>query len=110
MLAEFARRRRFVLERLRAIAGIAVVSPRGAFYVLPNVEAFLGRRFGGRVLATATDLARYLLAEHGVAVVAGDDFAAPRHLRISYATSMALLEQGLDRLAAGLHAIASAPR
>jgi aspartate aminotransferase len=108
MLTEFARRRAYVLERLRAIPGVTVVAPRGAFYVLPNVGAFLGRRVAGRELMSASDLARHLLVEFGVAVVAGEDFAAPRHVRISYATSMALLEKGLDRMEHGLKAVAAA--
>lgn len=101
MLAEFAHRRIFVLERLRAIRGVTVVAPRGAFYVLPNLTPF----FGGRRLAGARDLATYLLGEYGVAVVSGDDFGAPGCIRISYATSMPLLEAGLDRIERGLAAI-----
>jgi aspartate aminotransferase len=108
MVAEFARRRTFVLARLRAIPGVTVVAPRGAFYVLPNVGALLGRRIGERDLGSASQLASYLLAEFGLAVVAGEDFGAPRNIRISYATSMALLEQGLDRLELGLKAVAAA--
>jgi aspartate aminotransferase len=108
MLVEFGRRRAFVLERLRAIPGVTVVAPRGAFYVLPSIGAFLGRRIGGREIATASDLASYLLAECGLAVVAGEDFGAPQNIRISYATSMALLEKGLDRLERGLRTVAAA--
>ena len=108
MLVEFARRRAFVLERLRAISGVTVVAPRGAFYVLPGIGAFLGRRIGGRDIESASDLANYLLAESGVAVVAGEDFGAPQSIRISYATSMALLEKGLDRLERGLKIVAAA--
>jgi aspartate aminotransferase len=110
MRAEFAKRRTFVLARLRAIPGVTVVAPRGAFYVLPNVAALLGRRVGERELASAVDLARHVLAETGVAVVAGDDFGAPHHLRISYATSMPLLERGFDRLEVALRAIGKAAR
>ena len=108
MLVEFARRRAFVLERLRAIPGATVVAPRGAFYVLPSIGAFLGRRICGRDVESASDLASYLLAESGVAVVAGEDFGAPQSIRISYATSMALLEKGLDRLERGLKIVAAA--
>lgn len=108
MLLEFSRRRAFVLERLRAIPGVSVVAPRGAFYVLPNIGALLGRRIGGREISSASDLASYLLAECGVAVVAGEDFGAPQNIRISYATSMALLTSGLDRLERGLKVVAAA--
>jgi aspartate aminotransferase len=108
MVGEFAKRRAYVLERLRAIPGVSVVAPRGAFYVFPTVGALFGRRVGGHSLASASDLARYLLTEADVAVVAGEDFGAPSNIRISYATSMALLEKGLDRLERGLKTIAAA--
>jgi aspartate aminotransferase len=108
MVAEFTRRRAYVLERLRAIPGITVAAPRGAFYVFPSVAPLLGRRVGGRVLGSIAELATYLLTEWNVAVVAGEDFGAPRNLRISYATSMALLEKGLDRLEQGLKTVAAA--
>jgi aspartate aminotransferase len=108
MVEEFGRRRRFVLERLAAIAGVTCAAPRGAFYVFPNVGVYLGRRLGGTALDSASDLARYLLTEAGVAVVAGEDFGAPRNVRISYATSMEMLREGMDRLARGLRAAAAA--
>jgi aspartate aminotransferase len=87
---------------------VTVVAPRGAFYVLPNVQTVLGRRIGDHVVASAMELARHLLVEHDVAVVAGDDFGAPGYLRLSYATSMELLERGLDRVTAGLLAVGHA--
>jgi aspartate aminotransferase len=108
MVAEFARRRAYVLERLRAIPGVSVAAPRGAFYVFPGVAALLGRHVGSRVLASASELAAYLLTEWNVAVVAGEDFGAPSHVRISYATSMPLLEKGLDRFERGLETVAGA--
>ncbi|MEO6028437.1 MAG: pyridoxal phosphate-dependent aminotransferase [Candidatus Binatia bacterium] len=108
MVAEFAKRRAYVLERLRAIPDVTVATPRGAFYVFPTIGALLGRRLGGRTLASASDLAKYLLTEADVAVVAGEDFGAPQNIRISYATSMPLLETGLDRLARGLATVAAA--
>ncbi|HEY2385654.1 MAG TPA: pyridoxal phosphate-dependent aminotransferase [Candidatus Binatia bacterium] len=102
MLEEFAKRRDYVLERLAAIPNVTCVPPRGAFYVFPNMQAYLGRKVGGYDLRSASDLASYLIAEYNLAVVAGEDFGAPTHIRISYATSMALLEKGLDRLATAL--------
>jgi aspartate aminotransferase len=78
------------------------VPPRGAFYVFPNMQAYLGGKVGDRDLHSASDLASYLIADYNLAVVAGEDFGAPTHIRISYATSMAQLEKGLDRLAEAL--------
>ncbi len=102
MLEEFEKRRDYVLERLAAIPDVTCVPPRGAFYVFPNMRAYLGRKVGGHELSSASDLAAHLIAEHDLAVVAGEDFGAPTHIRISYATSMAQLEKGLDRLAGAL--------
>jgi aspartate aminotransferase len=107
MLAEFARRRVYVLERVRAIAGVTCATPRGAFYVFPTVAAFLGGTIGDTRLTSAGGLAGYLLAEAGVAVVAGEDFGAPQNVRISYATSMAMLEEGMNRFERGLTTIAA---
>ncbi len=93
MLAEYTRRRARILEGLRAIPGITCTTPEGAFYVFPNMTA--------RLRNGATDsgaLARQLLEREHVAVVPGEAFGAPGYLRISYATSMERIEEGLRRL------------
>jgi len=94
MLAEYRRRRDFVLDRLRRIPGVSIVTPKGAFYAYPNISvAFVG----GRV-QNSLDFAGELLAKAHVAVVPGEAFGTSDHIRISYATSMTELERGLDRL------------
>ena len=93
MLAEYRRRRDFVIERLRKIPGASIVMPKGAFYAYPNVSvAFRGR------IKNSLDFANALLADTQVAVVPGEAFGTNDHIRISYATSMTELERGLDRL------------
>ena len=93
MLAEYRRRRDFVIERLRKISGVSIVTPKGAFYAYPNVSvAFRGR------IKNSLDFANELLANAQVAVVPGEAFGTNDHIRISYATSMTELERGLDRL------------
>jgi aspartate aminotransferase len=94
MLAEYRRRRDFVVERLRAIPGVRIAQPRGAFYAYPNVEAAMARKGIPNSLA----LCDRLLAEAKVAVVPGEAFGSNRHFRLSYATSMKELERGLDRI------------
>ncbi len=94
MLAEYARRRARILEGLRAIPGVTCTEPEGAFYMFPNVASKL--RNGGAPDTTA--LARQLLEREHVAVVPGDAFGAPGFLRISYATSIERIEEGLRRL------------
>ncbi|HWZ53484.1 MAG TPA: pyridoxal phosphate-dependent aminotransferase [Candidatus Acidoferrales bacterium] len=93
MLAEYARRRERILAGLRAIPGVTCTTPEGAFYVFPNVSAHLDS-----TAPDTTAMARELLEREHVAVVPGDAFGAPGHLRISYATSMERIEEGLRRL------------
>jgi aspartate aminotransferase len=94
MLAEYRRRRDFVVARLRAIPGVRIAEPHGAFYAYPNVEAAMARKGIPNALA----LCDRLLAEAGVAVVPGEAFGSNTHFRLSYATSMKELERGLDRI------------
>jgi aspartate aminotransferase len=94
MLAEYRRRRDFVVERLRAIPGVSCQEPRGAFYAYPNIGAVLGK--GG--IQTTLQFAERLLADAHVAVVPGEAFGTDRHVRLSYAASMQELKRGLDRL------------
>ncbi len=94
MLAEFRKRRDFVIARLRAMPGVTAQMPQGAFYAYPNVSAAYT---GG--ITSSLQFAERLLAEEFVAVVPGEAFGTNEHIRISYATSMKELEKGLDRLA-----------
>jgi aspartate aminotransferase len=94
MLAEYRKRRDFVVARLNAIPGVKCAEPQGAFYAYPNVGVAIGKNGIGDTLA----LAERLLAEAHVAVVPGEAFGTSRHVRISYATSMKELERGLDRI------------
>ncbi len=94
MLAEYRRRRDFVVARLRAIPGVTCAEPRGAFYAYPNISVAIGKDG----IDDTLEFAERLLAEQCVAVVPGEAFGTAEHIRISYATSMTELERGLDRL------------
>ncbi len=72
--------------------------PSGAFYAFPNIAGVLNRRWKGGLLASASDVATYLLQEANVAVVPGEPFGSGHHIRLSYATSMEAIEQGLNRI------------
>jgi len=98
MAQAFEQRRNFVVQRLNAIPGITSNTPRGAFYIFPNIAALFGRRANGKPLTTAAEVADYLLDAAGVAVVPGDAFGDDHYMRISYASSMAELEDGLARI------------
>jgi aspartate aminotransferase len=94
MLAEYRKRRDFVVRRLREIPGVKCAEPRGAFYAYPNLSVVLGKNGIGDTL----QLSERLLAEAQVAVVPGEAFGTAQHVRISYATSMQELARGLDRI------------
>ncbi len=94
MLAEYKKRRDFVINRLRQIPGVTTAEPRGAFYAYPNISDALQRKG----IASPMEFAERLLAEAHVAVVPGEAFGTDKHIRISYATSMQELERGLDRI------------
>lgn len=99
MLAQFDSRRRYVLGRLAAMPGMNVdVAPEGAFYVFPDVSGCFGRRLGDRPVDGARAFAEMLLESARVAVVPGEAFGGPGHVRISYATSMERLTEGMDRM------------
>jgi aspartate aminotransferase len=94
MLAEYRKRRDYVVARLRSIPGVKCQEPRGAFYAYPNVGVVIGKSG----IQDTLQLSERLLSEAHVAVVPGEAFGTDRHVRISYATSMKELERGLDRI------------
>ncbi len=94
MLAEYRKRRDFVVPRLNRIADVTCTMPSGAFYAYPNISGVLRR---GKV-KTPFEFAERLLEQSHVAVVPGEAFGTNEHVRISYATSMGELERGLDRI------------
>ena len=99
MLAEYAKRRRRIVGGLRAIPGVTCEEPGGAFYAFPNVAAHLANGGSGQALAKNTaELAKLLLDKARVALVPGEAFGAPGYLRISYATSIERIDEGLRRL------------
>jgi len=98
MRVEFDRRRRRLLELVRAIPGVSCVEPTGAFYAFPNIEPLLRRRLDDRPVGTDTRFCEILL-ERGVAAVPGEPFGAPGHLRLSFALSLEEMEKGVARIA-----------
>jgi aspartate aminotransferase len=102
MLAEYRRRRECVLDELRAMDGLEFVVPQGAFFIFPDVSRFFNEK-----IQNSVELARYLLEEAHVAVVPGAAFGADGHVRISYATSLEQLREGLKRFREGLAALRS---
>ena len=94
MRLEYIQLRDHVVKGLRSISGVKCTLPEGAFYAYPNISAFLG--CGG--IKTASDLAGNLLRQGHVATVPGEGFGTREHIRVSYATSVAELDRGLERM------------
>jgi aspartate aminotransferase len=110
MAGEFDRRRRLIISGLNALPGVRCVMPKGAFYAFANVSGLFGRTWrkpGGPVtLKSSLDVTAFLLEEARVAVVPGRDFGSDGHVRLSYATSDALISEGLKRMAGALATLA----
>ena len=88
-LAEYAKRRSYAHQRLNAMPGVSCVNAKGAFYLFPNIS---------KLGLNSSDFCAKLLEQEKVAAVPGVAFGADQYLRISYATSMANIEKGLDRM------------
>ena len=102
MVREFVQRRDYMLERLLAIPGVTCTRPGGSFYLFPGVSSYFGRLYLGVKIQDAATLADLLLEHARVAVVPGIAFGDDRFIRLSYATSMENIQEGLDRITAFL--------
>jgi aspartate aminotransferase len=98
MVTAFKNRRDLVVGLTKAIPGLKINVPEGAFYVFPDVSSYFGKTLRGKLIANADDFSMYLLAEANVATVTGDAFGNPNCIRISYATSEALLSEAFKRI------------
>lgn len=98
MVEEFGLRRKVIVDGLNAVEGVSCYNPQGAFYVFPDVSGLFGRRFKDKELTGSLDVTEFLLTEARVAVVPGVAFGDDRCLRLSYATSMSFIEEGLARI------------
>jgi len=99
MVEAFSRRRDLVWEGLRQIPGLQLTRPAGAFYFFPDVSSFFGRTLVGSKIDTAADFSELLLLNAHVSTVSGEAFGSTSNIRLSYATSEALLMDALERMA-----------
>ena len=103
MRVEFDKRRKVMVKALREIPGVTCVEPQGAFYAFPDLSSFIGKKTAeGKTIANDAQLCEYLIEAARVAVVPGSAFGAPGYVRLSYATSMKNVEEGVSRIAAAL--------
>ena len=108
MRGAFLARRDYVYKRLMAMPRVKCLLPQGAFYAFPDVSAWYGREKNGYRIIDSVSFCQYLLQEFGVAIVPGCAFGMDTHVRLSYATSMAVLEKALDRIENGIQSLESA--
>jgi len=100
MKKAFDKRRKYMLKRLNNIEGIFCLVPAGAFYAFPNVNEILERgiEYNGKKISNSLDISNFILKEAEVALIPGNAFEAEGYLRLSYATSMEDIKEGLDRI------------
>jgi len=98
MAEEFNRRRLYMVERINKIKGLKSNKPQGAFYVMVNIEEYIGKELNGKVIKGSLDFANALIEGANVAVVPALPFGMDNYIRISYATSLENIEKGLDRI------------
>ena len=98
MVGEFQKRRNFIVDALNDMPGVSCLKPEGAFYVFPNVSGLYGRSFNGKQVKSSADITEFLLEKANVAVVPGVVFGNDNHIRLSYATSMRNIEEGMKRV------------
>ncbi|MFN5913845.1 MAG: pyridoxal phosphate-dependent aminotransferase [Chitinophagaceae bacterium] len=102
MNKEFGRRRERMLQLIKAIPGLQIAEPDGAFYVFPVVSAYFGKKNGEEVIKDADDLCMFLLNTAHVSTVTGRAFGEPTCIRISFANSMEKIEAAMDRISKAL--------
>jgi aspartate aminotransferase len=102
MVAEFKKRRDAIVGALNGIPGITCAMPPGAFYVFPKVSTLYGKNYKGKKISTSNDFSEFLLEAANVAVVPGGAFGNDDYIRLSYATSMELILEGMKRITAAV--------
>ena len=99
VLPAFDERRRYIVKALNDIQGVSCFTPTGAFYAFPRVKELLSMSFNGQPVESSLNLCALLLDEARIAAVPGEAFGAPGYLRLSYATSLENIKNGMERLA-----------
>ncbi|MDU5109490.1 MAG: pyridoxal phosphate-dependent aminotransferase [Clostridium sp.] len=102
MIVEFEKRRNYMIDRIEKINGLSFIKAKGAFYIMVDVSKFYGKSINGNIIKTSLDFSKSILKEENLAVIPGIAFGLDNYIRLSYATSMDIIEEGLDRLEAYL--------
>ena len=97
MVTTFKTRRDLILDGLKSVDNILCDTPKGAFYVFPDVSYYLNKSYKDKIIKSANDLSMILLEEKYIVTVSGESFGAPNNIRFSYATSDDVIHKMLDR-------------
>lgn len=98
MIKAFKERRDFMVEKINSIENLTCLKPQGAFYVMVNISKLIGKTINGKAINNSIDFADYLLDDAKVAVVPGIGFGNDNYIRLSYATSLDNIKEGLNRI------------
>ncbi len=98
MIKEFENRRNFMIDKLSKLPEISIIKPSGAFYIMVNISAYLNTTFKNQSISNSVEFSKVLLEEEKVAVIPGAGFGLDNYIRLSYATSMDVIETGIDRI------------
>jgi aspartate/methionine/tyrosine aminotransferase len=98
MTSEFQKRRNYMLQKVRSIPNVSCIEPRGAFYLFPNMSSYYEKEYEGNKIENSYGLAYFLLEKARVAVVPGDAFGSDPFIRLSYASSLERIEDGMNRI------------
>lgn len=98
MINEFEKRRNYMINRIESIDNLSIVKPKGAFYIMINIENCLGKEINGKVLNDSMEFCASLLENEKLAVIPGKAFGLNNYIRVSYATSMEAIKEGLNRI------------
>lgn len=98
MINEFEKRRNYMINRIESIDNLSIVKPKGAFYIMINIENCLGKEINGKVLNDSMEFCASLLENEKLAVIPGKAFGLNNYIRVSYATSMEAIKEGINRI------------
>ena len=98
MINEFEKRRNYMINRIESIDNLSIVKPKGAFYIMINIENCLCKEINGKILNDSMEFCASLLENEKLAVIPGKAFGLNNYIRVSYATSMEAIKEGLNRI------------
>jgi aspartate aminotransferase len=102
MREAFQKRRDLLFQLLSEVEGVKVILPLGAFYMFPDISAFIGKSYSGGTINNSKDLCFYLLEYAKVAMTPGEAFGCPNNIRLSYALSENDIQEAVKRIKSAL--------